>query len=59
VSNAFVNERTKGLTNGVINGFLCHPTMASMQMRHDVKLWTHPKQKSTWPHGCNKRQVRT
>jgi len=25
------------LTNGVTNGFICHPTMASVQMGHDVK----------------------
>ncbi len=50
VSNAFVNERTKGLTNGMTNGFLCHPTMALAQIGHDVRPWTQSKQRFAWPH---------
>jgi hypothetical protein len=43
-SNAFVNERTKGLIDGTVDDFLCHPIMAMAQMGHDVRPWTQPKQ---------------
>jgi hypothetical protein len=39
----FANERTKGLTNGITDGFLCHPIMAMAQMGPDVRPWTQPK----------------